>query len=236
LALQEALGGANAILGNSAAQPSRPGAKEVDELRACRPPEEARWRQALQRSKHLSGTLDLVNTALNEAYDQFQRLREEYESRVEECEFYELQCSRLDMHCHQLTEQLRGGRSFSAPGLHAARKHSLSLSSLRDASFWEHRFDELSQLASVAEAESPRPSASRQHVKTASAPSLPAREPGACMATVASAPCDAAQRLPVTGGRPGCVVRLQAPAARFVEALPTSACAMTYPMSRPHGS
>jgi len=116
-------------------------------------------RQALQRVKHLHGTLDLVNSAYTDAYDQFQRLREEYESRLEECQFFELQCSRLDLHCHELAERLQpGGSSLCslstlAPTSSASlQRRSLSLSSLRDADFWEQRFQELSRLTGVDEA------------------------------------------------------------------------------------
>eukprot|EP00927_Polykrikos_kofoidii_P003851 TRINITY_DN11549_c0_g1_i4.p1 TRINITY_DN11549_c0_g1~~TRINITY_DN11549_c0_g1_i4.p1 ORF type:complete len:1656 (+),score=250.53 TRINITY_DN11549_c0_g1_i4:54-5021(+) len=128
-------------------------------------------RQALQRVKHMHGTLDLVNAAYSDAYDQFQHLREEYESRIEECQFYELQCSRLDIHCHELTERLHGSGasvrpgigSFSATGFSPQSKlsspglgqgiRSFSLSSLRDVNFWEQRFQELSQLTGIEEAD-----------------------------------------------------------------------------------
>merc|ERR1719269_304669 len=92
--------------------------------------EKVEIRQAVQRVKHLHGTLDLVNTAYNDAYDQFQRLREEYESRLEECQFYELQCSRLDMHCHELAERLNGSSSAVPPrGVGSFSAAGLSLSS-----------------------------------------------------------------------------------------------------------
>uniref|UniRef100_A0A7S4QXU1 Kinesin-like protein n=1 Tax=Alexandrium monilatum TaxID=311494 RepID=A0A7S4QXU1_9DINO len=131
---------------------------------------EGKVRQALQKVKDLDGTLDLVNSAYNEAYDEFQRLREEYESRLEECHFFEVQCSRLDMHCHELAERLHGAGvpvragmgSFSVAGLSPAQanpwkqKRSFSLSSLRDVSFWEQRFEELSQLTGIEEAEAPK--------------------------------------------------------------------------------
>jgi len=123
------------------------------------PIEKVEVRQALQGVKHLHGTLDLVSNVFNDSYDQFQRLREEYESRLEECHFFELWCSRLDMHCHEVTERLHGNGaavragigSFSATAFSPASKNSqqrrcFSLSSLRDVNFWEQRFQELSQL------------------------------------------------------------------------------------------
>merc|ERR1712137_663060 len=128
--------------------------------------DKGRLRSTTQKVKHLHGTLDLVNSAYNEVYDEFQRLREEYESRLEECQFFELQCSRLDLHCHTLTERLHGNGdsvragmgSFSATGFAPAsslaqQRRSFSLSSLHDVSFWEQRFQELSGLTGIDEAD-----------------------------------------------------------------------------------
>jgi len=137
--------------------------------------ERAQLRQALQRVKQLHGTLDMVNSAYNDAHDQFQCLREEYESRIAECQFFELQCSRLDIHCHELTERLHGAGhsvragigSFSATGFSptlgrtAQQRRSFSLSSLRDVNFWEQRFQELSQLTGIEEGESLRVASGR---------------------------------------------------------------------------
>jgi len=129
------------------------------------PSQKVEVRQAMQKVNKLHGTLDLVNCAYNDAYDQFQRLREEYESRLEECQFFELQCSRLDMHCQELADRLYGNTSvrsgvgsFSATGFSPAsassqQRRCFSLSSLRDVTFWEQRFQELSQLTGIDEAE-----------------------------------------------------------------------------------
>jgi len=129
------------------------------------PSQKVEVRQAMQKVNKLHGTLDLVNCAYNDAYDQFQRLREEYESRLEECQFFELQCSRLDMHCQELADRGYGNASvrsgvgsFSATGFSPAsassqQRRCFSLSSLRDVTFWEQRFQELSQLTGIDEAE-----------------------------------------------------------------------------------
>lgn len=131
-------------------------------------------RQVLQKLKLLQGTVDLVNNAYNDVHEQFERLRDEYEVRLEECQFYEMQCSRLDFHCHGLTERLHGSGasvragfgSFSAtgfspttPSLRSEQQRSFSLSSLRDVNFWDKRFQELSQLTGIEEADSQAPSA-----------------------------------------------------------------------------
>lgn len=150
----------------------RRGAKEVDDGRSPErgigPPEqvgtvpcddEERFKQAVQRIQQLQGTVDLVSAAYGDAFDEFQRLREEYESRLEECQFFELQCSRLNLTCLDLAERLSGGKSamrprpgFSTTGLWHSQsaverqKRSFSMSSLRDATFWQQRFEELREL------------------------------------------------------------------------------------------
>jgi len=150
----------------------RRGAKEVDDGRSPErgfaPPEqvgavpcddEERFKQAVQRIEQLQGTVDLVSAAYGDAFDEFQRLREEYESRLEECQFFELQCSRLNLTCLDLAERLSGGKSamrprpgFSTTGLWHSQsaverqKRSFSMSSLRDATFWQQRFEELREL------------------------------------------------------------------------------------------
>ncbi|CAE7689922.1 Kif15 [Symbiodinium necroappetens] len=101
----------------------RRGAKEVDDGRSPErgigPPEqvgtvpcddEERFKQAVQRIQQLQGTVDLVSAAYGDAFDEFQRLREEYESRLEECQFFELQCSRLNLTCLDLAERLQHDR------------------------------------------------------------------------------------------------------------------------------
>ncbi|CAE7701815.1 KIF15 [Symbiodinium sp. CCMP2456] len=150
----------------------RRGAKEVDDGRSPErgfgPPEqvgtapcddEERFKQAVQRIQQLQGTVDLISAAYGDAFDEFQRLREEYESRLEECQFFELQCSRLNLTCLDLAERLSGGKSamrprpgFSTTGLWHSQsaverqKRSFSMSSLRDATFWQQRFEELREL------------------------------------------------------------------------------------------
>ncbi|CAE7463878.1 KIF15 [Symbiodinium natans] len=121
--------------------------------------DEERFKQAVQRIKKLQGTVDLISAAYGDAFDEFQRLREEYESRLEECQFFELQCSRLNLTCLDLAERLSGGKSamrprpgFSTTGLWHSQtaverqKRSFSMSSLRDATFWQQRFEELREL------------------------------------------------------------------------------------------
>lgn len=144
------------------------GAQAMTSPRSKEPVDKVQLRQAIQRVKQLHGTLDMVSSLYNDAYDQFQSVREEYENRVEECQFLELQCSRLDMHCHELADRLHGAGasvragigSFSATGLsptHGSlkqQKRSFSLSSLRDVNFWEQRFHELSQLTGIEEGDS----------------------------------------------------------------------------------
>mmetsp|Transcript_28681 Transcript_28681/g.66536 ORF Transcript_28681/g.66536 Transcript_28681/m.66536 type:complete len:1431 (-) Transcript_28681:69-4361(-) len=122
----------------------------------------AQLKDALQRVKHLYGTLDILNSAYSDVYDQFQHLREEYESRLEECQFFELQCSRLDMQCQEIADRmncpLRPGPAghYSAAGFpniaQLPSRRSLSLSSLRDADFWESRFRELERITGIDDA------------------------------------------------------------------------------------
>eukprot|EP00931_Biecheleriopsis_adriatica_P005281 TRINITY_DN106805_c0_g1_i1.p1 TRINITY_DN106805_c0_g1~~TRINITY_DN106805_c0_g1_i1.p1 ORF type:complete len:1409 (-),score=319.95 TRINITY_DN106805_c0_g1_i1:109-4335(-) len=131
--------------------------------------DQERLKQALHRVKQLQGTVDLVNAAYGDAFDQFHRLREEYESRLEECQFFELQCSRLNLACHDLAERLRppGAAAmrprpgFSTTGLWQQQsptdrqKRSFSMSSLRDEGFWEQRFQELRELTGADMTPSP---------------------------------------------------------------------------------
>ena len=166
IATREALKQAQELLqspGLRLAQQGRRGAKEVDEgnsgvsikEEAAAPvDEEERLKQAFLRIKQLEGTVDLVNAAYGDAFDEFQGLREEYESRWEECQFFELQCSRLNLTCLDLAERLVPGHrphpGFSTTGFYPTatekQKRSFSMTSLRDASFWEQRFQELQEL------------------------------------------------------------------------------------------
>lgn len=161
IATREALKQAQELLrpGASRLVPGRRGAKEVDEgspglaVEAAPVDEEDRLKQAFQRIKQLQGTVDLVNAAYGDAFDEFQGLREEYESRWEECQFFELQCSRLNLTCLDLADRLVPGRprpGFSTTGFWPSatekQKRSFSMTSLRDASFWEQRFQELQEL------------------------------------------------------------------------------------------
>lgn len=57
-------------------------------------PDEERLSQALARLQQLPSTVDLVRAAYGDSFEDFRRLREDYESRWEECEHFELQCSR----------------------------------------------------------------------------------------------------------------------------------------------
>lgn len=124
------------VIGNSAA--SSPAASGSDILK-----------EAVNQIKQLHRHLDLVNTAYNDVYEQFNPLREEYERRLEECRFFELQCHRLDMHCQVLEDQLkRCGSDPLRPLDESQARRCLSLSSLRDSKFWEQRFKSLSALTS----------------------------------------------------------------------------------------
>merc|ERR1719399_2776716 len=89
-------------------------------------------KEAVQRVRQLHRHLDVVNNAYNDVYEQFQPLREEYERRLEECRFFELQCHRLDMHCRALEDRLKRCGS-EAPRPFDDDQRCLSLSSLRDA-------------------------------------------------------------------------------------------------------
>eukprot|EP00434_Breviolum_minutum_P004320 symbB.v1.2.003807.t1/scaffold192.1/size616647/18 len=115
IATREALKQAQELLqspGLRLAQQGRRGAKEVDDgnsgvsikEEAWTPvDEEERLKQAFLRIKQLEGTVDLVNAAYGDAFDEFQGLREEYESRWEECQFFELQCSRPGLLIYSVT-------------------------------------------------------------------------------------------------------------------------------------
>lgn len=202
---------------------------------AGEPAERNQVRQALQKVKDLHGTLDLVNSAYNDAYDKFQRLREEYESRIEECQFFELQCSRLDMHCHDLAERLHGAGvpvragmgSFSVTGLSPVQantwkqKRSFSLSSLRDVSFWEQRFEELSQLTGIEEADTPK--VQQHHYGF----QLPPRQvaQAAPLAAVVPAPPSVVDALA------GAAVRLQMPVQDSAVAAPVVPGSLKRPLS-----
>lgn len=162
IATREALKQAQDLLrpGGLRLVPGRRGAKEVDEgssglavEEAAPVDEEDRLKQAFLRIKQLQGTVDLVNAAYGDAFDEFQGLREEYESRWEECQFFELQCSRLNLTCLDLADRLVPGRprpGFSTTGFWPSatekQKRSFSMTSLRDVSFWEQRFQELQEL------------------------------------------------------------------------------------------
>merc|ERR1719281_2246835 len=115
-------------------------------------------KEAVQKVRQLHRHLDLVSNAYNDVYEQFQPLREEYERRLEECRFFELQCHRLDMHCRALEDRLKrcgseAPRPFDDDQVVQPRpldenqaRRCLSLSSLRDSRFWDERFKSLSAL------------------------------------------------------------------------------------------
>ena len=65
--------------------------------------------ELLQRSlQALVAQLRFVDSAYAEIYEQFQHLSEEYDNRVEECQFFELQCHRLDHHSRSLELKISG--------------------------------------------------------------------------------------------------------------------------------
>ncbi|CAJ1365120.1 unnamed protein product [Effrenium voratum] len=123
IATQEALKQAQGLAAASRLAPTgRRGAKEVDggsaagdgspEVFLRARDDKERLNQALQRVKQLQGTVDLLSAAYGDAFGEFQRLREEYESRLEECQFFELQCSR---------RRARDAQNSSTPQLGALR-------------------------------------------------------------------------------------------------------------------